>query len=105
MQPPPFKSLREIVAKSLRQAILEAIVSAARSSLLKEMLASIWMRIRLVMAATSVSGLGSSQAAAEHQMLVEAIARKDAEAAEQIARRATQEAGKRMLRLISEAAG
>lgn len=78
----------------------ELLVSAARSPRLKDMLASIQMQIRLAMAAASVSRLGSAQAASEHELLIDAIARKDAEAAERIARRAALDSGERMARLL-----
>src|SRR5665647_2369037 len=60
----------------------ERLVAASQSPLLADMLSSIRMRIRLVMAAASLTGMGSAQAAGEHEELVEAIGRKDVEAAQ-----------------------
>ncbi|HEX2924255.1 MAG TPA: GntR family transcriptional regulator [Chloroflexota bacterium] len=81
----------------------DLFVSAARLPMLKDMLVSLRMQTRMIMAAASVSNPGSAEAATEHEKLVEAIAKRDAEAAEKLARQIALGAGDRVVRLLSEA--
>jgi DNA-binding GntR family transcriptional regulator len=101
----PFASdeaRKEFLRKDLEFHAL--LVSAARLPMLKDMLASIQMQTRMIMAAASVSNPGSAEAASEHEMLVEAIAKRDADAAERLARSVALGAGERVVRLLSDAA-
>ncbi|MHB1162720.1 MAG: GntR family transcriptional regulator [Chloroflexota bacterium] len=94
----PFKSDEERLA-FLRKDVEfhEALVAASGSAHLAEALSTIRLQTQLIMATTSEFGHVSPQTAAEHEAVLEALLKRDAELAESRLRRHVEGARDRML--------
>lgn len=78
----------------------DLMVAAARSPRLADAVGAIRLQIRMVMAAGTLSGPFSAQASSEHQMVVDAVTRGDAVAAERLARIHVERSRDRVLQVL-----
>lgn len=78
----------------------ELLIEAAGSPRLSDTLASVGLQVRMMMAAIIVAARASAQAAAEHELMVDALSSRNAEDAERLARRHVEGSRARMLRLL-----
>lgn len=62
------------------------LVEASRSTRLADALAGVRLQIRMIQAAATLAGVASAQSASEHESIVNAIARRDSQAAAEAAR-------------------
>ena len=77
------------------------LVAAARAPMLEEILSSIWMQIRMAMAAANRNPR-VSELVHEHEELIDALKRRDAAAAELAAREITAKSAARALPMLGE---